>query len=394
MRLAALISMALVGIAALTACGGSSSHATPAATLTPTITLPPEKLTPPPTAQVAPGEVLSVQLVAPGEGWAMTSSGLKWTGDSGQTWRDITPPGVAAQSIESVFFLDAEDGWAATILHTKEGHTAPSTVMIFRTNDGAKTWQQYSFEGPPLANYGPPTLHGSLQFTDVQHGWFLGVYMTGLQGSPSLFRTTDGGVTWINLPAPVRAHSYSVRFVGPLDGWFSAGGSLSVYATHDGGFTWQAETLQTPADCTGGAEYDGVGFFDGERGVVPVGLDCSGERNTTFYLTEDGGASWVAAATRKDNGPATGTTSIITFTTWLVSQGNLLFETGDRGRQWNDITPNWPSITGTAYDYVFTINFVTERYGWITLVTREGTVQGQTLVATADGGHTWRLLQP
>ena len=64
-----------------------------------------------------------------------------------------------------------------------------------------------------------------------------------------LVRTTDGGDTWVGLPAPPAgyvAHAASsgsglpvvdeVRFADPLDGWVFG---PTLFATHDGGRTWQ-----------------------------------------------------------------------------------------------------------------------------------------------------------
>src|SRR5215831_8472035 len=74
-------------------------------------------------------------LVSPTEGWVWTSR-LYWTKDGGQTWTDITPPGINGMELWAVSFVDAEHGGviAATIDSTGV------TYFIIKTSDGGKTW--------------------------------------------------------------------------------------------------------------------------------------------------------------------------------------------------------------------------------------------------------------
>jgi photosystem II stability/assembly factor-like uncharacterized protein len=344
-----------------------------------------------------------MQLVAPGRGWALTKERLTSTSDNGKTWTDITPPGVDPNKLTGTFFLDAQHGWTATIDHTQALQDAPSTVNIFRTIDGGRTWQTSSFEGPPLGQAQPPLFGGNLQFSDPQHGWFAGVYVTGLMHHPHIYRTADGGVSWQEVLPPHEAYDYVLRFIDSHNGWFVSGDPQPISATRDGGASWNSVPLPVPPGCSlTGGEFTAPVFSDSEHGVFSARGGCQNGLvgGTWFYSTEDGGDSWKIAA----NAPEVNSVSIVDSATWFYVSSDSsqvqLVATRDAGHNWVGLEQDWASLLGTSGDLnqprvdLDSPAFVTANDGWA-LLYREGTENGdKRLIATEDGGHTWKLLRP
>jgi hypothetical protein len=404
LRLAAIISMALVSIAALTACGGSSSaQPTPALTPDAMATIWAEKgVTPPPTPPMIPGSrVDAMQVVAPGVGWAHTSERLAWTSDGGTTWRDITPGGADPRK-EYPFFLDSLHGWTSKVEGPTTGY-APAKVTIYKTSDSGRTWEIIgSFPGPELTTETLPMFGGTLQFVDKEHGWFAGVYVTGMLHSARLYRTSDGGITWEEVLHPREAYQYDLRFTDSHIGWFAAEAPQPLFVTQDGGTSWEPLALPIPPGCTlasGGAGAAAPVFDDSQHGTVVVRGDCqdNNEGVSWFFNTADGGTSW--ALVRTIDRPIRA--SIVSSTTWLYAADerldDQLFSTKDAGVHWQTITPDWSKLLGTSDDpvrpnvYLQYPAFVTPNDGWAFLSANDGP---QHLISTSDGGHTWKLLQP
>lgn len=84
-------------------------------------------------------------------------------------------------------------------------------------------------------------------FLDARLGWRSDI------GTRLLYRTIDGGLTWIASPWPEMPDLPStvdvkgIRFIDPLNGW-AVGGNGMVLASSDGGVTWVRQTSGTAAD--------------------------------------------------------------------------------------------------------------------------------------------------
>jgi len=68
--------------------------------------------------------------------------------------------------------------------------------LLLRTDDGGRSWTRYFLEVTNPADgkqYGEGAFYGAPQFVDLEHGWLI--------GSGELYRTTDGGRTWVQLRA-------------------------------------------------------------------------------------------------------------------------------------------------------------------------------------------------
>ncbi|UCG44290.1 MAG: hypothetical protein JSU73_06725, partial [candidate division WOR-3 bacterium] len=210
--------------------------------------------------------------------WLCGDGGFVWhTPDSGRSWR-IAHPGSGG-SLRSVAFVDSLQGWAASehaVLKTTDGgrhwfsddslcdrvdggFTGLSivsmdtlfaveesivwwidffpvwsgAVSIHRSTDRGSSWSMvYRSEGESGAAWGS----SRLCFLGGQHGWH-----AGNRSGINSVRTTDGGSTWLPMPALpgnlAHAHPYGYSFLNTLRGWMvnAEGG---VWSTADGGDTW------------------------------------------------------------------------------------------------------------------------------------------------------------
>jgi hypothetical protein len=119
--------------------------------------------------------------------------------DDGNRWRVVLSELASQVSFGLVasYFLGPEDAWAA--LEEQTGATS-----VYRTSDGGRHWDRSDLRivAPPPSM---PILFDQLYFADPEHGWLLAVGTDLGSGSANslvmlLWRTDDGGRTWSQLP--------------------------------------------------------------------------------------------------------------------------------------------------------------------------------------------------
>lgn len=176
------------------------------------------------------------------------------TADGGATWSQQLA-GLKG-GVRSFFFLDVNTGWA----------NAGSRIL--KTTDGGATWTQQSSGG----------FRGGIHFVDPLNGW-----------TPT-FRTMDGGITWMAMPAsPVGATS-GVDFVDLQNGWRV--GRDGIERTTDGGLSWTVVL-------TGNFHFNAVDFVDTVHGRVAGSRGGLSEIGG-ILRTSDGGNTWTRQ-TRSEN---------------------------------------------------------------------------------------------
>lgn len=347
--------------------------------------------------------VQAMQLVAPGQGWALTDQRLLWTSDGGRQWFDVTPadvtplPGYPNLPVTGVYFLDAGYGWLVTAASPAAADTPAATLWVYATADGGLTWQ--SSQLATYAQVDAPTIYGGglvaqTQFLDAQTGWVLVNVIPSMNTRlGELFQTTDGGLTWQKLAIPMGGQ---VRFASSTVGWATLGPTHWVddqfFMTQDGGLSWSPVSLDGLA---AGVGYDRPTFFDPLAGVLPARLaDEQGLiTGVAFYVTQDGGTSWVPSGSWSDPAVAdfglaapipTAASSPSHFV--IAVHGATLYVTQDGGQNWQTITPN-----GLTAEGLVALAFTDENHGWA--LGGSGACLCY-LLATADGGRNWTLLNP
>ena len=255
------------------------------------------------------------------------------TSDAGRTWQSAALPGNFAGAQLSLLFASASDGYLVTIALGTDGRTT-----VFRTFDGGATWTaapgvrldwnvsigqaatvwasspgggaMCGHCGEPLLQVSRdsgrtwseahlPGYEGKLTsdklgvaeaplFLDNSTGYVV-VDETGAapeEGSTTVFRTTDGGLTW----TAAATAPYLFDHVSFVDGahWIgnlTTGTTSRIVVTDNGGLTWRTVTSPAP---TGSKAW----FTDLDHGMVIDEPGIPGEPARILYVTENGGLTW------------------------------------------------------------------------------------------------------
>jgi len=132
------------------------------------------------------------------------------TQDGGQTWQ-LAASGTRRR-LRAVAWADAQTVYALG-----------DTTTLLRSLDAGRTWQAVSLPTTAFSANAPLL---SASFVSSRVGY--------LCSSVELFRTTDGGTSWLSLPITFSIKCLAFRTV--RDGWALTG--TDVYTTADAGLTW------------------------------------------------------------------------------------------------------------------------------------------------------------
>ncbi len=278
----------------------------------------PEPVQPSPTAEtivsgdpfplIAPGseiDLKEIEMVTAEFGWGIAPDKeniyhILRTDDGGDDWREITPPQpLTPQSpwlYPAVNFSDPETGWASY----------GGTDLIWTTKDGGATWQPTRLQETALFG-------GMIHSLDNNSVWFFQFVDGGMQKVYTvLYRSGDGGTTWIKLLDPFSdsiIQSFDktgVDFTSPEYGWltrFFRGVTprITLEITSDGGGTWESLEMPPPPSKTDLFSTCACGLYDphlesNKSGSLRVTCECEPYDNplikSYLYKTNDGGSNW------------------------------------------------------------------------------------------------------
>lgn len=117
-------------------------------------------------------------------GWlsAWPNGGINNTNDGGRTWHlQLQQTEKRNVGINSVCFLNANDGWAAGQEWPARIGREPLRGVIFRTHDGGRNWQVVEIGYAEV-------FFERIYFPDEQHGWLI--------ARDRVYRSDDSGNTW------------------------------------------------------------------------------------------------------------------------------------------------------------------------------------------------------
>jgi photosystem II stability/assembly factor-like uncharacterized protein len=241
--------------------------------------------------------------------------------------------------LHSVFFVDERRGWAAG-----------GKGALLSTADGGETWE--------LRKRPTEDALRDVFFQDAETGWLVcerSIFkpMEKDESVSYLLKTTDGGANWSRVEVTrgpdVDLKLAGLRFADRERGWVY--GELgALFTTSDGGKTWLRQRVPTRHLLLGAS------FLDAQTGWLSGG-------GMTVLKTSDGGATWRSG------------------TVFLPADGGA----GQRPKEsvrveTEQLEPETRQAGGRRLNAVW---FATHEHGWA--VGGEGVI-----LATVDGGHTWR----
>lgn len=270
-----------------------------------------------------------------------------------------SPPTMRADAeLNSVFFLDADRGWAVG-----------DRGVIWHTNDGGRTWREQ--QSPTTCRL------ESVQFLDGEIGWAVGGCTQPYthQTSGVVLRTRDGGKTWTTVPSLLLPALRQVKFFDTKVGWAIGDGSSlygsGVFRTDDGGKTWAPVSRgRTQGWLAGDFRPAGHGAVAGRGGQL--GMVVAAGVNPSRTVLGDGRNPRCMQLTGVVEG-------------WLVGDGGLVLTTDDDGFTWSPLANPLPAIAQSTFDFhaIATLG----SHVWI------AGSPGTCVFHSADGGKTWEVQQ-
>ncbi len=331
--------------------------------------------------------IIFIEMMDENYGWGITETEVVSTNDGGVTWYNVTPPGLSDIG-HSVLpdFLDRSHAWIQTV----DPNNYPNGGTLYRTSDGGLTWERFD----------TPFSAGDMEFMDDNNGWMMADLGVGAGSmAVSVFQTNNGGETWnrtyTNDPNLEGAGDtlplggIKVMLV-PLDmntAWIGgvvySSGSTYLFRTEDSGRTWSQVSLIMPAEAQDSEmTIEQVKFVSPTQGFLAIRL-TSTNLQTIFYTTNDGGETWEPATSTL---PAFGILEIVSAQEMVFYYNDQFHVTNDSANTFETIEPD------TSFGESLTdMSFATLSTGWV--VTTNST-DHRTLYKTIDGGFTWFPLIP
>lgn len=338
-------------------------------------------------------EIFIIRMFTHARGWAVADdlNHLLVTEDGGETWLDITPPGLLPlpSDVTSLglrpFLLDEDNAWFT-----------PSTTAsdsLFYTSDGGKSWAIAMI----------PFDRASYFFLNTADGFALEDLGAGA-GSHyvALHRTTDGGSTWVEIFSHEPGESKSLPESGTKNGITFLdqdrgfiGGSIPMtdhfhfYVTNDGGVTWTQEADISLPGAFSGSFLDVWQpiFVDENTGYLPVRAStANGGNPLLIYRSTDAGSTW----TYQDSVLNGKDIDFIHVEKGWVAADTELFQSSNAGSSWESV----PTAGIPDSDSLIKVDFVDNHHGWVLTLSDEGTSLARKVYRTTDGGDTWSLLNP
>ncbi|MBC7449753.1 MAG: T9SS type A sorting domain-containing protein [Hymenobacteraceae bacterium] len=197
--------------------------------------------------------------------------------DGGATFL-INPVATANSATAALVNVSAID--ATTAYVSAYNDASGSGGFVFKTTDGGNTWAELPLPVVPFLNL----VH---MFNATE-----GVVMSDPDAAGFvIYRTADGGATWTrvpaaSVPAPVSGDYGLVNQFSSFGDniWFSSFKG-QVYHSADKGLTWMKVTTGFTGTATAAAIRD-IEFSDANNGII------SGRLKNTIKATTDGGMTW------------------------------------------------------------------------------------------------------
>lgn len=289
-------------------------------------------------------------------------------------WQSL-PSAPKSVRCDDIYFLNPQIGWA---IHANFNPTYKTPIgSVYKTTNGGITWQ------PLLTN--SYSYHRSVGFADELTGW-VGVLRTTVYPSDTtiLKETTDGGLTWhsANLPTPrpVGICGISVVTDSVVYAYGTYYGPAGYLKTTNKGASWTYKDMSTYA----GGLVDGY-FINKDTGFL---TGTTHNSRALILHTINGGTTWDTSyiSTRADSEvvwklvfptPLIGYASLQNISDATIYNTYFL-KTTDGGATWTE----YPFLNNYNQQG---IGFINQDIGWL------GGDYSKPNYKTTDGGLTWSI---
>ncbi len=254
-------------------------------------------------SRVSPGTVQQSGVTASFRGFSAVSGFIAWAGGSrgtvlrtvngGITWENVSISGADSLDFRDVYGVSSRVAYAMSAGPAERGQ-----ARIYRTVDAGQHWiLQWSDTTKGVFLDG-------MAFWDSSHGL---AFSDPVDGKLVILRTENGS-TWERVdPAGIppvlpgeaafAASGTSVAVHGRGNAWIATGGGpeARVFRTTDGGRTWLVSSAGIPAGPSAG--FFGIAFTDAHRGIAVAGdYTIARSNGDVTMVTQDGGATWTRAS--------------------------------------------------------------------------------------------------
>ena len=331
--------------------------------------------------------LVSIRFLNSLDGWGVTETRIVRTNDGGITWYDVTPPNVTeAGYTVNLFVLDNDHVW----LHIPNIDNYPNSGYLYRTTDGGMTWMKFD----------SPFSSGRIRFLDANNGWALADLGVGAgSNAVAVYQTTDGGVEWhqtyVNDPnhpnagdsLPLGGLKYGIASPSMVSAWVYgivyAPGTPYLYRTENAGHLWeQASIPLLPGSENTELTIEQVEFVSPTDAFLTMRM-TSDAINLAVYTSNDAGNTWTLTPTLI---PDAGSADFMSAEDAVIYNGSQFYVTRDAARTWSIIPPDVQ-----FGDTFASMDFVDLSTGWV--LTLDPT-NHRSLYKTGDGGATWFPVVP
>lgn len=371
------------------------------------------------------GSIQEMQMVSANVGLAIvaTKSGPSlFRTTSGAAHWSPSPPSPKSQDegILGMTFL-GHNRW---IVASQSGPVVSSTpkpgvVHFFYSDDNGQRWRPLATVLTPKSN--PFVQDALFDMVTPKIGYVMIQPDHGMGSEPGiLYRTTDAGRHWAIMSdnlyqgpgqKPSLPYGGGIRFVTPSDGWLMAQSCTTcpghLYWTSSEGRTWTKVRLNVPRPYSkDGITLLSAPFSSGTPGLYYMDAFANpkqGQASTLLFRLGPGSkfARFVGKIPSDMGGFSLGGSrpSNIDFVTGKIGYkiatthgfvASGLFVTTDGGTRWHRLAAKGLPSIQNANSNLQSIDFLSQRFGWIVWTKSSGNASEDVIYRTTDGGESFR----